>query len=92
MKWLLVAILVPLFALGTILSPLMLLIRPSMVFQAMNRLCGAAYLGFDGKATISKTCGLKLQADPTCQPCKRICKALSLLDPEHCKEEATLDH
>jgi hypothetical protein len=90
-KWLLVAILVPLFALGTILSPLMLLIRPSMVFQAMNRLCGAAYLGFDGRSTISKSCGLRLAENPECQPCKRICAALALLDPEHCPKEISGD-
>jgi hypothetical protein len=69
----------------------MLLFRPSKVFQAMNRLCGAAWLGFDGKNTISKTCGLKLKEDPSCQPCKRICKALALIDPEHCEKEASGD-
>lgn len=89
----LLTILVVIFSVGTILAPLALLFRPSTTFRAMNRLCGAAWLGFDGKNTISKECGLHLAAAKAagrrpCSFCKRLCSILNLGDPSHCEKEA----
>jgi hypothetical protein len=84
-----VAILVVLFAIGTVFAPLMLVFRPGKVFQAMNRLCGAAYFGFDGKKTISATCGRRLYGYPRCRVCEWICKVLDVtLEDHHCEEES----
>lgn len=84
----LIAILVVIFTAGTILAPLALLFRPSTTFRAMNRLCGAAWLGTDGKNTISKECGYRLLAGEDCSFCKRVCAILNYGDPNHCEKEA----
>lgn len=84
----LVAVLTVVFTVGTVFAPLALLFRPSRTFQAMNRLCAAAWLGFDGKNTISKECGTRLAAGEDCAFCERLCALLSLGDPEHCAKEA----
>lgn len=82
-----------LFSLGVVLAPLALLVMPwraSKIFQAMNRLCGAAYFGFDGKQTISKTCGQTLRLNPKLEPCCTLCAALEVLENDHCAKEAAL--
>ena len=93
MRYLTVAVLVVLFALGSAFSWLACILFPrraSEIFHAQNRLCGAAWLGFDGKKTISATCGERLRENPSCQPCKAICKALhEALEEGHCEKEAT---
>lgn len=85
---LMIATLVVIFAVGTVFSPLALFFRPGPTFRAMNRLCGAAWLGFEGKNTISKECGLRLKAGEDCTFCKRLCSLLNLGDPNHCEKEA----
>jgi hypothetical protein len=87
-KLLLVIITLAIFAVGVALFPLMLLLRPSVTYKAMNRFCGAVYLGFDGKETISKTCGQRLAAGVNCSICKKLCPMLAELDPNHCEKEA----
>jgi hypothetical protein len=59
----------------------------------MNRLCGAAWLGTDGKNTISKECGFELARAKNdgrrpCKFCARLCAILSSGDPQHCEKEA----
>ena len=93
LKYLAVVFIAVLFNIGALLSPLAMLVMPwraGAIFRAQNRLCGAAYFGFDGSRTISATCGFNLAVNPDCQPCKALCEALSaaLNQEDHCAEEA----
>lgn len=92
MKYVTVLVLAFLFAFGAVLSPLAMVLMPwraSAIFKAQNRLCGAAWLGFDGSKTISATCGARLAAGDDCKFCERLCAVLhEVLEDDHCKKEA----
>lgn len=94
MRYLGAIVLAILFSIGTFFSPFVMLLtlpwRGDVVFRAMNRLCGAAYFGFEGKNTISKECGFRLLAGVDCVVCRPLCTFLNWLldDPRHCEGEA----
>lgn len=49
----------------------------------------AAFLGWDGDATISKECGRELAYAPKpCRFCRILCAILNVvLEPDHCRKE-----
>lgn len=85
-------VLIIVFSITTVLTPVWLLIlllvgrweQAGYVLQSMDRLA-AASVGFTGKNTVSKECGLC----ETCWLCGPLCKILAwALGEPHCQEEA----
>jgi hypothetical protein len=68
---------------------LVMLFRPRMtsnIMHSMDMLL-AAQLGWNGRSTVSKECGLELQGQPT-KFCSILCAVLSKVDKDHCEKEA----
>lgn len=88
MKYLALALIWVLFTLGAFLAGLLIpfLIfskRASKTFHNLNRACASMYFGFDGDETISKGCGRR-----RCGVCNLLCRALEVLEKDHCAKEA----
>jgi hypothetical protein len=69
---------------------LVLVFRPRMtaaIMHSMDMLL-AAQLGWDGRSTVSKECGVELAGGNPTRFCSSLCKVLSKLDPQHCEKEA----
>lgn len=84
-------VLIVIFCVATFLTPVWFFLlvfvgrweQAGYVLQAMDRL-SAANVGFSGKNTISKECGLC----ETCWLCKPVCAALAwAIGKPHCKDE-----
>lgn len=93
MKYILAVVLYLLFSLTAILAGLQGLLvlpfRPRMtanIMHSMDMLL-AAQLGWSGRSTVSKECGLEL-LDTPCKFCKRLCAILNKFHRNHCQEEA----
>lgn len=47
----------------------------------------AAFLGWDGRSTISKECGREILAGKPCTFCTFLCKTLHRVHDNHCEQE-----
>lgn len=95
MKYILAVVLYFLFSFTAMLAGLQGLLvapfRPKMtaaIMHSMDMLL-AAQLGWDGRKTVSKECGLQLLAGKACRFCAKLCRILAKADPEHCEREAS---
>jgi hypothetical protein len=95
MKYILAVVLYFLFTITAMLAGLqglvMLLFKPRMtanIMHSMDMLL-AAQLGWNGRSTVSKECGLELLNGNPCTFCTTLCKILTKIDTLHCEREAS---
>jgi hypothetical protein len=81
------------FVTGLIALPFKRLRRYTSNLVHAQDCAAAAFLGWEGDRTISKECGLEMEAAHVrkpCRFCRFICKVLDLfLETDHCKKEVS---